>query len=204
VRGKTFPSAHLVRSIPTLVLVTLLTVAGCTAAGSSAGATSSKAPAQPSAAATTAGPTFDATGFKLTTPAFTNGGDIPEEYTCYGDGASYELDWVGAPPQTVAFALIMVDYSAMYTHWVFYNMAGSPSGTLPKGAGTDSKPAYTVVVRFVKPCPPAGHRSNYVTTLYALSAKLTTKPATQTEVEDAIADITIASTTLSGNYAPAD
>jgi phosphatidylethanolamine-binding protein (PEBP) family uncharacterized protein len=203
VQGKSFSNERAVRRVATLALVAVLGVTGCTATGASAGATASKPPAQPSAAATTVGPTFDATGFKLTTPAFKNGGEIPDEYTCYGDNTSYELDWVGAPPQTAAFALIMVDNSAMFTHWVFYNMAGSPSGTLPKGAARN-KPVYTEVVHFVSPCPPAGHRSSYEITFYALSAKLTTSPTTLDETEGAIADITIASTTLTGNYAPAD
>jgi Raf kinase inhibitor-like YbhB/YbcL family protein len=198
------PTAKAARAMASLALVALLGVTGCSAAGSTAGATASKAPAQPTAAATTAGPTFDASGFKLTSPAFKDGGDIPEKYTCYGDNTSYQLDWVGAPANTAAFALIMVDTSAMYTHWVFYNLPGAVSGSLPEGAGRSSG-AFATVVGWVSPCPPAGHRSTYEITFYALSAKLTsTQATTQGEVEDAIADITIASTTLTGIYALPD
>ena len=166
-------------------LTVALLVAGCTSAASHK----------------TPGPTFDASGFKLTSPAFSEGGDIPVKYTCLGGSLSIPVTWEGAPPETRSMALIMEDYSAQVTHWVVYNLPGATSGSLPDNY-TRSKDAAPQAVTYLGPCPGNGNRNNYHLALYALSAPLKLKNATTLyEVENAMGDKVIASATLSGWYA---
>jgi Phosphatidylethanolamine-binding protein len=50
--------------------------------------------------------------FTVTIEAFTNGGDIPDVFTCEGDDISPSLAWSGEPAGTKSFALIMDDPDA--------------------------------------------------------------------------------------------
>ena len=71
----------------------------------------------------------------LTSGAFTAGGPIPSKYTCDGADVSPALAWSGAPPGTVAFALIADDPDApagTWVHWVLFNLPGSLTA-LPEG-----------------------------------------------------------------------
>lgn len=109
--------------------------------------------------------------FSVTSSAFSEGGEIPSEYTCDGTGQAPPLSWSGTPDGTVELALVMDDPDARgFIHWVVTGIPGSADslqpGALPAGAvegrnnfgGTGYGP----------PCPPSGtHR--YVATLFALS-----------------------------------
>ena len=165
------------------------------------GCSSSSARASGSIGATpSSGPTFDVSGFHLTSSAYSNGGDIPTRYTCYGDSVSPPLAWVGAPADTKVFALIMEDYSAQITHWVAYDIAGSVSGAVPEN-DAKTKGALSQAVPYMGPCPPAGSRNDYVITIFALSAPLPSKSyQTRLDVENAMAGKVIAQTELSGWY----
>src|SRR2546429_2057897 len=64
-------------------------------------------------------------GFSLSSPAFKEGATIPGKYTCDGADVSPSLGWSGAPPGTVAFALIADDPDApagTWVHWVLYDL----------------------------------------------------------------------------------
>ena len=170
-----------VRGLAALALVAVLGAVGCST----------------SASAKPAGPTFDASVFKLTSPAYVNGGDFPDRFTCKGGNVSPPLAWEGAPPQTAAFALVMEDYTWQFTHWVAYNIPGSPSGSLPENAAMTAGEVTQAVV-YQAPCP-AGSHSMYNVTLYALSARLSlTNATTKSEVEDAMDGKIIAQTELKG------
>jgi len=122
---------------------------------------------------------------KISSPAFTAGGEIPRRYTCAGDDVSPALEWTGAPEGTKSFALVVDDPDApdpaapklTWVHWVLYNLpagarslpehagkANLPAGTLP-GLNDWKKPAWG------GPCPPIG-RHRYFFKLYALDTKL--------------------------------
>ena len=112
-------------------------------------------------------------GFELTSGAFDEGGAIPARYTCDGDNVSPPLNWVGAPPDTVSFTLILDDADAGgFVHWIVYGLDGSASGSLPAGISEspDGPAQGTNSFRqagYGGPCPPSGeHR--YVFTLRAL------------------------------------
>lgn len=53
--------------------------------------------------------------FVITSPAFADGGAIPDEYTCngkpFGSGVSPALEWSGAPQHVKSYALVFKDVS---------------------------------------------------------------------------------------------
>ena len=73
--------------------------------------------------------------FKLRSPAFGPGGEIPPKYTCDGSAVSPPLRWTEPPSGTQGFALLVADLDAamgVSVHWVLY---GVPVGVreLPEG-----------------------------------------------------------------------
>ncbi|MEZ5141542.1 MAG: YbhB/YbcL family Raf kinase inhibitor-like protein [Acidimicrobiales bacterium] len=143
-------------------------------------------------------------GFALTSPAFTDGGAIPREHSCQGEGVSPELAWSGAPAGTQSLALIVHDPDAPiaggFTHWVLYAIPGDTTGIPQGGTAGSSGLNSTGKPGWVPPCPPSGtHR--YVFTLYALPTvtAFATTP-TKDQVEALGADA-LATATLTGTYA---
>ena len=67
---------------------------------------------------------------QLTSSAFNDGTNIPQQYTGEGADISPQLSWTDAPEATKAFALICHDPDAPlispgsygYVHWVLYNI----------------------------------------------------------------------------------
>jgi phosphatidylethanolamine-binding protein (PEBP) family uncharacterized protein len=65
----------------------------------------------------------------LTSPAFTEGGEIPARYTCEGDDISPPLAWSAPPDGTQSLVLIVDDPDApdpkapkmTWVHWVESN-----------------------------------------------------------------------------------
>ena len=114
--------------------------------------------------------------FTLGSPAFTEGGPIPREFSCDGTDASPPLGWVGLPDGTVALALIVDDPDAGgFVHWVAYDVdpalgdlasgASTAAGAPPQGRNSFGQTGYG------GPCPPSGtHR--YVFRLLALDQEL--------------------------------
>src|SRR5215813_444295 len=70
--------------------------------------------------------------FSISSPAFTDGGNIPSKFTCDAGttNPSPALPWKDAPPNTKSFVLIMHDPDAPlaggFTHWVLFDI---PSAT---------------------------------------------------------------------------
>lgn len=118
----------------------------------------------------------------LKSPAFTQGGAIPLEYTCDGPDTAPALEWSGAPAGTKSFALIVDDPDApdpkapkmTYVHWVLYDIPASTT-RLAKGgkAPTGAREGKNDWKRtgYGGPCPPVG-RHRYFFKLYALDAPL--------------------------------
>ncbi len=81
----------------------------------------------------------------LTSPAFTEGGEIPARYTCEGDDISPPLAWSAPPDGTQSLALIVDDPDApdpkapkmTWVHWVLYNLPPTAS-SLPEGVGREA------------------------------------------------------------------
>jgi len=115
----------------------------------------------------------------ITSPAFSEGGMIPVEYTCRGANVNPELKIEGVPKEAKSLALIMDDPDAptgTWVHWVKWNMVPTLSkiqkGVEPDGidgVGSGGKETYQ------GPCPPSGtHR--YFFKVYALDGILSIRP----------------------------
>ncbi len=113
--------------------------------------------------------------FVLRSPAFTNGGNLPVEYT--GDGASITppLEWSSPPAGTKAYAVIMhhIDPQGKTKwYWTLYNI---PAGvtSLPKnvqGIGTLGNNSVNGQVSYAPPHSKGPGLKTYILTVYALSA----------------------------------
>jgi Raf kinase inhibitor-like YbhB/YbcL family protein len=125
--------------------------------------------------------------FKLTTSAYPEAAQIPNQYTCADPNvASPPLQWSNAPAATVSFALIFHDTDAApakgvmdVTHWILWNIPAS-SMQLPGNVKVDASPDGIVQGKNVRgangyqgPCPPPGATPHhYIFELYALDQKL--------------------------------
>jgi Raf kinase inhibitor-like YbhB/YbcL family protein len=108
--------------------------------------------------------------FRVSSPAFAEGGPIPARHTCDGADVSPALEWRDAPPGTRGLALLCHDPDSAFgdfTHWIVYDL---PAGLAGLAEGADAGTAG--VNGFGRPgwggpCPRRGeHR--YMFELYAL------------------------------------
>jgi Raf kinase inhibitor-like YbhB/YbcL family protein len=147
----------------------------------------------------------------ISSPSFSNGGDIAKKFTCDGDDVSPQLAWTEPPAGTKTFALLSDDPDAPvgnWNHWAIWNLPanlrGLPEG-VPKNArlpdGSEQgmndfhKPGYD------GPCPPAGKPHRYYFKLFALDAKLTLKSeGGKAELEAAMKGHILAQAEWMGRY----
>jgi Raf kinase inhibitor-like YbhB/YbcL family protein len=121
-----------------------------------------------SAAAPSAGGTV-----RVTSAAFTDGAEIPEQFTCTGAGESPPLEWT-LRRRAPLLALVVDDPDApggTFVHWVVFDLPGSTTG-IPQGGAlpTGAKQATNSAgrLRWTPPCPPSGTH-HYRFTVYALT-----------------------------------
>ena len=149
---------------------------------------------------------------QLTSPAFSNDGEVPATYTCDGDDVSPPLAWSGAPAGTRSYVLIVDDPDApdpraprmVWVHWIVYNLPATVAG-LDEGVRKLPHGAMLGINDFRKtayggPCPPVG-RHRYFFKLYALDTVLPDlgKP-TKIQLEKAMSGHVLAETQLMGTY----
>jgi Raf kinase inhibitor-like YbhB/YbcL family protein len=101
---------------------------------------------------------------KLTSPVFTDNGELPAKYSCEGEGMSPPLSIEEVIPLAKSLALTVDDPDApngTFHHWLVWNIDPKTKdiseNSLPNGAvvGTNSAGDMT----FAAACPPAGtHR----------------------------------------------
>ena len=113
----------------------------------------------------------------LTSPAFEDGGTVPQRYTCTGRNESPPLQWSGVPDDAGSLALVVTDPDApggTYVHWIVFNLDKAtrslPAGSLP--AGTLQARNSAGHARYDGPCPPNGTH-HYRFTVYALRSATT-------------------------------
>ena len=156
--------------------------------------------------------------FLLTSPAFTNNGAIPKQYTCEGADISPPLSWSNAPPGTKSFALIVDDPDApdprapkmTWVHWVIQNIQPNVQ-TLAADAAKRGMPAGAVQgvndwkrAGYGGPCPPIG-RHRYFHKLYALDTLLSgPEPPTKAQLLNALKGHVLAEAQLVGTYQKGD
>jgi Raf kinase inhibitor-like YbhB/YbcL family protein len=139
---------------------------------------------------------------KLTSPAFIDGGFIPQKYACDGEDISPPLNWEGIPTSAESLVLICDDPDAPqggWVHWLAFDIpadaAGLPEKVLPERdipiGGRQGINGFQVI-GYRGPCPPSGeHR--YFFKLYALKRNLNlaaglTKPMLVIAMEGLILD----------------
>jgi len=147
--------------------------------------------------------------FRLSTPAFAEGGPIPELHTCEGANLSPALEWSGEPPAALSFALVMEDPDApggIWTHWLLAGIPlavhSLPQGFKPGSLGVSGvndfgRPGYG------GPCPPRGHGPHrYFFRLMALDiTSLGVKPGVRRrDFDNALRGHVLAEAVLMGRY----
>ncbi len=159
----------------------------------------------------------------VTSSAFADGGNIPEQYTCDSDGSGTSngvnppLEIEGAPFRTESFVLTVmdVDITPLSSHWIVYNInsleSTIPANSVPIGIIDISGSNASQGINFrgdnayAGPCPPDTPREThrYVFTLYALDAALPLSAgATYEQVRTAMDDRIIDSEAITGYYYP--
>lgn len=147
---------------------------------------------------------------RLTSTAFTDGGEIPAKYTCDGANVSPPLAWTDAPATTRSFALIVEDPDApdpaaperTWVHWVIVDLLQSSTG-LKENVGHLAQGHFGLNdwsrAAWGGPCPPVG-RHRYFFKLYALDRVLELAQPTKIKLERAMAGHVLAEGTLMGTY----
>ena len=150
--------------------------------------------------------------FKLSSPAFADGAEIPSRHTCDGDNRSPHLAWTEPPAGTRSLALIVDDPDAphgTFAHWLLYDLPPDirELGEHAPGAGTgergrEGRNGFDDH-GYGGPCPPPGdppHRYRF--TLYALDAPTLKFPDAPTlhELEAEVSAHIIDSARLVGRY----
>ena len=158
---------------------------------------------------------------QLTSTGFSDGGAIPDKYTCSPDGKSMTqpanmtsppLAWTNPPAGTQSFVLLLHDPDAHVpksfddiTHWMIFNIPGDAT-SLPEGVKADSTVGVQAnnVARqpsYFGPCAPAGPVHHYTFELFALDAKLDLqKGASRDDVQKAMEGHVLTGTVLIGLF----
>ena len=142
---------------------------------------------------------------KLTSSAFSDGGEIPRECGYKNGNKVPPLTITGIPERTKSLSLIMDDPDAMepagkvWVHWVAWNI--EPTTTELENLTTEGMTDFGEV-GYGGPAPP-DKRHTYVFKLYALDSMLDlSKESTKADVEKAIEGHIIEQAQLTGTYAP--
>ena len=147
---------------------------------------------------------------KLTSSAFSDGGEIPREYGYKNGNKEPPLAISGIPAEAKSLTLIMDDPDAMeavgkvWVHWVVWNI--DPTREFITGNPQESKFVEGMTdfgeVGYGGPAPP-DKRHTYVFKLYALDSILDLpEGSTKSELEKAMEGHIIEQATLTGTYAP--
>lgn len=147
------------------------------------------------------------TNLQIVSPAFKDGGEIPVQFTCKGQGISPPLSIAGVPESAKSLVLIMHDPDAVggdFTHWLVWDIPpkdkGLTSSDVPVGAIQGINGAGKN--GYMGPCPPKGTGTHhYVFDLYALDTTLGLKPSSdRVAVEKALEAHVIGQTGLTGSF----
>jgi len=151
------------------------------------------------------------TKFTISSPSFTDGGEIPKQFTCEGQDLSPQLIWSGAAGGTMAFALLVDDPDAPvgnWNHWAIWNIPADSHGLsegMPKSTHlADGSVQGTNDFRkagYNGPCPPAGKPHRYYFKLFALDRKLNLETTIgKKELESAMRGHILAQSEWMGRY----
>lgn len=141
----------------------------------------------------------------ITSPAFSPGGKVPEQFSCKGANVNPSLQFGGIPAGAKSLVLIMDDPDApggLFTHWLVWNIDPTASRigekSMPAGASQGANDFGNF--GYGGPCPPsATHR--YFFRLFALDQKLDLQGgAKRKALENALAGHILARGELMGRF----
>jgi Raf kinase inhibitor-like YbhB/YbcL family protein len=145
---------------------------------------------------------------KLTSKAFSQGGEIPRECGYKNGNQEPLLTISGEPEGTKSLALIMDDPDAMgavgkvWVHWVVWNIIPNQDTDIINNIAENVGMTDFGEVGYGGPAPP-DKRHTYVFKLYALDSELDLPDkSTKADVEKAMEGHIVDQTTLEGTYAP--
>lgn len=146
--------------------------------------------------------------FDVSSPAFTDGEEIPRSFTCDGADVSPRLQVVGIPSTAESLVVIVEDPDAplgTWYHWVEFNIdPESGARDIPRDAGsigTQGANSWNLT-GYRGPCPPEGEEHRYVFKVFALEERLDLPEGVEApQVYTAIEDRVISTTELTGTYA---
>ena len=156
--------------------------------------------------------TFEA--IELRSPAFANGGRLPERFTADGEGVSPPLFWTGVPEGTECLALVVEDPDAPapqpLVHAIIWGMPGE-DGQLAEGAitadgagGEAGDVGRNSFFRegWLPPDPPTGHGAhNYAFQIFALGAgERPGETPSRGDIVEAMTGRVLAAGVLTGTY----
>lgn len=148
----------------------------------------------------------------VSSPAFGDGDEIPQRFTCQGANVTPPLDFAGVPADAAELALLVEDPDApggTFTHWITWGIDPGQTrlseGEVPAGAvqgrNDFGRQGYG------GPCPPPGRPHRYVFTVFALSEPLGRSGslvpdagASAADLKRAMAGKVLASGQLTGRY----
>jgi Raf kinase inhibitor-like YbhB/YbcL family protein len=150
---------------------------------------------------------------RLTSKAFTDGGEIPRKYTYHGKDVSPPLSWTEVPAGARSLALVVDDPDApdpahpqrVWVHWVVSDLPPDSGGL---AEGVTRLPGGHVGLNDWRhatwngPHPPKG-RHRYFFKLYALDTTVDLEQPTKAELEHAMLGHILAEAMLVGTYAAA-
>ena len=142
---------------------------------------------------------------KVTSSAFSDGGKIPNKYTCDNSNVSPPLRIENLPKAVKSLALIVDDPDApggTWTHWLLWNI--DPKATEIREDGVPQNAVQGTSdfgsARYGGPCPPSGQHRYYFKA-YALDTVLSLpSSAKKAALEKAMAGHIVAKGSLMGTY----
>lgn len=152
--------------------------------------------------------------FRIESPDFIEGGELPRELTCEGGNFPPRLKWDSPPPGTRSFALFLEDPDApmgTFVHWLVYDMPAEMRG-LPGGMGKGKGAGIDGVKQGLNdfghlgyggPCPPKGHGPHrYIFILKALDIPAVNLPngAKKSDLERAVTGHVLAEARTMGRF----
>jgi Raf kinase inhibitor-like YbhB/YbcL family protein len=108
---------------------------------------------------------------KLISANFTDGEEIPIEFTCQGKGLRPNLSWSEVLADAKTLAISMVDPDAPggdFIHFIAINIPHSLNGLNSSEVIGEEITNSSGKTGYVAPCPPSG-KHRYIFTLYALN-----------------------------------
>lgn len=158
------------------------------------------------------------TAIDLRSPAFGNGGRLPDRFTADGEGVSPPLFWTGVPPETRLLALLVEDADAPtpnpLVHAIVWGLPGE-DGQLAEGAivadGDGSATGDVGTNSYLRegwlpPDPPTGHGEHrYAFQLFALGDVPDPGASpSRSDIVDAMRGHVLAAGLLTGVYSRGD